>query len=148
MIGFVSALSSSLAIIILIMSVMMLNMMQGAENEKDQIQSQLMMEAEEAEEQKKKDNNKKAKQEDENKLELNNNVVSEYYIKKINKMKDVKMLTVYCEYGTTLDYTVASKFTTFNAIVLAKKFSQYKLNVQEPLLQQSTDNKCFIINEK
>ena len=127
----------------------MLNMMLGAENQKVANNQTFAIDAMDIESEKEQESeNIKEKEGDEDEFEMANNILTRQIIKSLNNNKKVKKVILYCEYGFNLDYDSAMRYTTFNALILAKKSPQIRLNILKPQIQDKAENKCYIKNDE
>ncbi|EHZ2593627.1 hypothetical protein K5N19_004428 [Vibrio parahaemolyticus] len=145
MIGFVSALSSSLAVIILIMAVMMINMVKSSQSgaKDDIIPIEQTGEGNKEETLSIKDISKRGSSS--TILQLNPNIVTQDVLDKLISSSGIENVKVYCEYGNNFDYSVASSYTTFNIIVISSKVSKNtKVIPVKPIESLNSINKCYV----
>ena len=140
MIGFVSALSSSLAVIILIMSVMLINMMKSAYNSQG--------EHEGGEQQNTSQNTTAPPGNYEARLTMSSNVIDKQLLNEIIADAKNNSITIYCTYGKNLSKEVAIKYTTFNVIYLSKELPGKTISVGMPLEDNSSWNRCYIKHDE
>ncbi|MUT56048.1 hypothetical protein [Vibrio parahaemolyticus] len=146
MIGFVSALSSSLAVIILIMAVMMINMVKSSQSsmsKDDIIPIDQTGGGNKEETISIKDISKRGSSS--TILQLNPNIVTQDVLDKLTSSNGIENVKVYCEYGNNFDYSVASSYTTFNIIVISSKVSKNtKVIPVKPIESLNSINKCYV----
>ncbi|EFM3240070.1 hypothetical protein HJV08_005331, partial [Escherichia coli] len=152
MLGFVSALSSTLAIVVLISSVLLVNLLTFTLNksEKDyQLKlNENVMKQEEA-------------SSDVQNVELGNgqdkssgvNLSGVSISKNIISLKElpprnssITDIVTGCSYGNNFSYEVAAKLSTLNYIILAKNFigTNVKITLEQPILDEKKVNDCWV----
>lgn len=152
MLGFVSALSSTLAIVVLISSVLLVNLLTFTLN-KSEKDYQLKL------------NENVMKQEetssDVQNVELGNgqdkssgvNLSGVSISKNIISLKElpprnssITDIVTGCSYGNNFSYEVASKLSTLNYIILAKNFigTNVKITLEQPILDEKKVNDCWV----
>ena len=140
MIGFVSALSSSLAVIILIMSVMLINMMKSAYS----TQQEKVEEVQKSESQ----NTNPETSEDEDRLMMNSNIIDKQLLNEIRSDAKKNNITIYCTYGKNLSKEIAIRYITFNVIYLSKEMPEKNISAGMPIEDKTISNRCYINHEE
>lgn len=136
MLGFVSALSSTLAIVVLISSVLLVNLLTFTLN-KSEKDYQLKL------------NENVMKQEEASSVNLSGVSIS----KNIISLKElpprnssITDIVTGCSYGNNFSYEVAAKLSTLNYIILAKNFigTNVKITLEQPILDEKKVNDCWV----
>ncbi|EOJ4673083.1 hypothetical protein ACM3C5_004997 [Escherichia coli] len=136
MLGFVSALSSTLAIVVLISSVLLVNLLTFTLN-KSEKDYQLKL------------NENVMKQEEASGVNLSGVSIS----KNIISLKElpprnssITDIVTGCSYGNNFSYEVAAKLSTLNYIILAKNFigTNVKITLEQPILDEKKVNDCWV----
>ena len=142
--GFVSALSSSVAVIILIMAVMLVNSIQSALNAKNKSQDP-SVQAQVVEVEGKSKEKTQTKLPQAGTVDLNPNLVTKQMLTELEEINP-KTISTYCEYGNNYSYEVATRFTTFNSVVLYKglKGKDAIVDAAPPVFIEDKQNKCYI----
>lgn len=136
MLGFVSALSSALAVIILIMSIMLVNLLKSAFNnsaEKSTVEVNTKTVTRIA-----------GMSVDTSGLKLDYNIVTSNIIDNIKSNPKIKEVDVFCTYGNNLSKDLADKYVTFNVVILKKSLPDIVVNYQKPMLLENDVNYCRV----
>ncbi|WP_275076815.1 hypothetical protein [Providencia rettgeri] len=136
MLGFVSALSASVSVMILLMAVLLANVMSSAmDMEKNKNKAQLL-----GIEDSNKKNNK-----------INNNMTSLTFnnevLDKIDHEK-VKKIEIYCSYGNNLTLDAALTYTVYNTIYLKRNIPKVDIHALNPVEDNNGENSCFLKSQK
>jgi hypothetical protein len=155
MLGFVSALSSTLAIVVLISSVLLVNLLTFTLNKREKdYQLKLnenVMKQEEASSdvQNVVPGNGQDKSSGVNLsgASINKNIISLKELPPRNS--NITDIVIGCSYGNNFSYEVASKLSTLNYIILAKNFmgTNVKITHEQPILDEKKVNDCWITQE-
>lgn len=131
MLGFVSALSASVSVMILLMAVLLANVMSSAMDiEKNKHKAKLLGIKNSTES--KVSTNKTMKS-----LIFNNEILNNVDHKKI---KEIEM---YCSYGNNLTLDAALTYTVYNTVYLKRNIPQVKIKALKPVEDNSGVNNCF-----
>ena len=136
MLGFVSALSSALAVIILIMSIMLVNLLKSATNNSSE-QSELEVNPE----------NVARIQNMATSLDgfkLDYNIVTSDVLEAIKTKPDLKTINLSCTYGNNFNLAIAEKYITFNLVILKKTNPDLEINYEKPSLDEKGLNYCRV----
>lgn len=155
MLGFVSALSSTLAIVVLISSVLLVNLLTFTLNksEKDyQLKlNENVMKQEEASSDVQNvvlgNGQDKSSGVNLSGASISKNIISLKELPPRNS--NITDIVTGCSYGNNFSYEVASKLSTLNYIILAKKFmgTNVKITLEQPILDEKKVNDCWITQE-
>ncbi|EAM2866729.1 hypothetical protein AHS81_23905 [Salmonella enterica] len=152
MLGFVSALSATLAIIVLIASVMLVNLLSVSmekSKQKFQIKFSGINESKTANyddgkkkgDEQRKENHSNSRDQ---KLMISKYVISPKDLPSANS--NVVEIETGCSYGNNFSYDVASKLSSLNYIILLKKYvaGDVKVNIQKPTYHGDGINDCWV----
>lgn len=151
MLGFVSALSATLAIIVLIASVMLVNLLSvSIEKNKQnyQIKFSGITERDSTDDggEKKTDKNGLANTKDSSVQQLMRNkyIISPKDLP--SSQSNIVRIETGCSYGNNFSYDVASKLVSLNYVILAKQYasSDVKVNIQKPFYDENGINSCWV----
>ncbi|EBR7230155.1 hypothetical protein DI464_16600 [Salmonella enterica subsp. enterica serovar Urbana] len=157
MLGFVSALSATLAIIVLITSIMLVNLLSfSMEKSKQNFQIKFsgVIDSEsrantggEKGEKGEKSYNSDTSNDMEN--DVQQLMISKYVISPKDLPKErynIAEIETGCSYGNNFSYDVASKLVALNYIILAKAYasSDIRLNLQKPTYDENGINDCWV----
>lgn len=136
MLGFVSALSSAVAVMILLMSVLLANLLSVvAEKEKKMEHANLLL----VESSEKKTNSEKSSSVKPGK----GYSLSAKDLLPLKKTE--KDIVLYCTYGNNLSLSVSQKYSTYNYIIVRKTLgSHVNLTVEKPIYEPSKKNTCIV----
>ncbi|EAM2494394.1 hypothetical protein DKR52_12025 [Salmonella enterica] len=154
MLGFVSALSATLAIIVLITSIMLVNLLSfSMEKSKQNFQIKFSgvidseSRANTGGEKGEKSYNSDTSNDMEN--DVQQLMISKYVISPKDLPKErynIAEIETGCSYGNNFSYDVASKLVALNYIILAKAYasSDIRLNLQKPTYDENGINDCWV----
>ncbi|EBJ2068822.1 hypothetical protein DP590_07520 [Salmonella enterica] len=135
MMGFVSALSSSIALIVLIMIAQLINIM-NITSQQDRAGALFVKSNENLQDFTQGTNQKNS---NETSYFLTPDVVSA-----IGKHIDY---ILYCEYGDNLDLSTAGKILSYNYLALKKGYPEANITIKKPVLSTDKKNLCKILYE-
>ncbi|HGS4434512.1 TPA: hypothetical protein ACMDNU_003660 [Vibrio cholerae] len=137
MLGFVSALSSAVAVMILIMTTLLINLGVVMIKKEEEVKTIRIDKIEV--------NDSEAKSESKESVKniLSGLSISSEELRKI-KSSNEKNLVVYCEYGKNLSNDVARKISTLNYIRLKMVIEDANIELKSPVLSESSTNTCYI----
>lgn len=136
MLGFVSALSASVSVMILLMAVLLANVMSSAMDiEKNKNKAKLL--GIENSTESKANTNKTMKS-----LIFNNEILDNVDHKKI---KEIEM---YCSYGNNLTLDAALTYTVYNTVYLKRNIPQVKIKTLKPVEDNGGVNNCFFKSQE
>ncbi|EBK1899482.1 hypothetical protein WW83_24045, partial [Salmonella enterica subsp. enterica serovar Kentucky] len=137
MLGFVSALSATLAIIVLIASVMLVNLLSLSIDKKNKDYHLQYMGVKEN-----RSDTDKNKPRDSD-LMFSNNIISIKYISQ--HLSNISEIDIGCSYGNNYNYDVASKLLSINYVILVKYYTPRggKVNLIKPSYDKNSINKCW-----
>ncbi|WP_095907161.1 hypothetical protein [Enterobacter cloacae] len=148
MIGFVSALSSTLAIVVLIASVLFVNFLtftkKKSETDFHLKLNKSIIKQEEGDyipldrgQEESSDSNLSG-------LSMSEHIISPKDLLSLNS--NIKEIATGCYYGNNFSYEVASKLSTLNYIVLVKSLmdTNVKITLEEPKLDENKVNNCWV----
>lgn len=149
MLGFVSALSATLAIIVLISSIMLVNLLSvSIEKSKQNFQIKFsgVIASESLANIGGEKGNKSYNSGNSNvqQLMISKSVVSPKDLPK--EWYNIAEIETGCSYGNNFSYDIASKIVALNYIILAKTYasSDVKLNLQKPTYDENGINDCWV----
>lgn len=144
MLGFVSALSSTLAIVVLISSVLLVNLLTfSLKKSEKEFQLKITEAATQS------DNKQKGVLDAGQNDRLNNVSISKHLISSKElppRDANISAISTGCTFGNNFSYEVASKISALNYIILEKHFtdSNTKITLEKPKLSESKVNDCWI----
>ncbi|ELM4676175.1 hypothetical protein Q3Q70_004731 [Salmonella enterica] len=154
MLGFVSALSATLAIIVLITSIMLVNLLSvSMEKSKQNFQIKFsgVIDSESLANTGGEKGDKSYNSDTSNDMEydVQQLMISKYVISPKDLPKErynIAEIETGCSYGNNFSYDVASKLVALNYIILAKAYasSDIRLNLQKPTYDENGINDCWV----
>ncbi|EGH0973260.1 hypothetical protein ID370_004732 [Salmonella enterica] len=157
MFGFVSALSATLAIIVLITSIMLVNLLSvSMEKSKQNFQIKFsgVIDSESlantgGEKGEKGDKSYNSDTSNDMEYDVQQLMISKYVISPKDLPKErynIAEIETGCSYGNNFSYDVASKLVALNYIILAKAYasSDIRLNLQKPTYDENGINDCWV----
>lgn len=142
MLGFVSALSSAVAVMILLMSVLLTNLLSvTSEKDKKMGHANLLLAGSSGTSEKKTDSAKSGKTVQPGKgYSLSAKDLLPF--KNVENAK--KDIVIYCTYGNNLSLSVSQKYSTYNYIIVKKTLgSHVNLTVEQPIYEPNKKNTCI-----
>lgn len=157
MLGFVSALSSTLAIVVLISSVLLVNLLtftlkksekefQLKLNENILKQEEILGDVQNGVQESGQE--KSSSSSNLSGASISKNIISPKELPpRDSKISDI---ATGCSYGNNFSYEVATKLSTLNYIILAKKFidTNVKITLEKPKLDENKVNDCWVNMER
>lgn len=137
MLGFVSALSSAVAVMILIMTTLLINLGVVMIKKEEELKTIRIDKIEVN------DSEKKSESKENSKNIFSGLSISPEELRKI-KYSNERNLVVYCEYGKNLSNDVARKISTLNYIRLKMAIEDANIELKSPVLSESSTNTCYI----
>lgn len=132
MLGFVSALSASVAVMVLLMSVLLANVL-ATTLEAEQNKDKALLEGT-------KDNQSV---QDEKTNMMKSLVFSHDVVKMMDNPK-VKTINVYCSYGNNLTLNTAMTYTIYNTVLIKKNIPNITVSAEKPVEDTKNTNTCFL----
>ncbi len=134
MLGFVSALSASVAVMVLLMSVLLANVLSTA-LEMGKNKNKATLEGIESNYVAKEDNIMAGSMMQS--LIFNNEVLN------VIDSKKVKSLAIYCSYGNNITQDAAMTYTVYNTVLLKRNIPEIIIDAQKPIKDTVGLNTCF-----
>lgn len=140
MLGFVSALSASVSVMILLMAVLLANVMSSAMDMEENKHKAKILGIE--------DNGGEIKDKNKNKNKnIHNTMKSLTFNYKILNTIDynkIKSIEIYCSYGNNLTLDTALTYTVYNTVYLKKNIPQVSIKALKPAEDKNGLNSCFL----
>ena len=135
MLGFVSALSSAVAVMILLMSVLLTNLLSvTSEKDKKMGHANLLLKESSGTSEKKTDSKTV-------KPGKGYSLSAKDLLPLKNAERDI---VIYCTYGNNLSLSVSQKYSTYNYIIVKKTLgSHVNLTVEQPIYEPNKKNTCI-----
>ncbi|EBH8752267.1 hypothetical protein R950_001520 [Salmonella enterica subsp. enterica] len=134
MLGFVSALSSAVAVMILLMSVLLTNLLSIAIEKDEKLDSSILKYSSDTEELK---NKQKA-------IIMSGQGFSISVSDLLPLRSSSSAVRLYCTYGNNMSLKVAKKYTTYNYIVSKSVLGNKKIIVVSPIYEPTSKNNCAV----
>ncbi|ENT7746150.1 hypothetical protein ACFGPE_002889 [Salmonella enterica] len=134
MLGFVSALSSAVAVMILLMSVLLANLLAVAIAKDEKLDSSTLHYSSDTEELK---NKQKA-------IIMSGQGFSISVSDLLPLRASSSAVRLYCTYGNNMSLEVAKKYTTYNYIVSKSVLGNKKIIVVSPIYEPTSKNNCAV----
>ncbi len=147
MLGFVSALSSTLAIVVLISSVLLVNLLNFTLNKTEKDYQLKLNENVMKQEESSSDVQNVVLGNGQDKssgVNISKNIIS---LKELpSRNSSITDIVTGCSYGNNFSYEVASKLSALNYIILAKNFigTNVKITLEQPILDEEKVNNCWV----
>ncbi|CAG9409070.1 hypothetical protein [Providencia alcalifaciens] len=136
MLGFVSALSASVAVMVLLMSVLLANVLSTTmEMEKNKNKALLEGVSEKQSTQ--------AGQSD-----IVQSLVFSQDSLKVMKDPKIKTINVYCSYGYNLSFNSSMTYTIYNTVLIKKNLPGITILAEKPINDTENENTCFLKSTK
>lgn len=138
MLGFVSALSASVSVMILLMAVLLANVMSSAMDMEENKHKAKILGIE--------DNGGEIKDKNKNK-NIHNTMKSltfNYEILNTIDYNKIKSIEIYCSYGNNLTLDTALTYTVYNTVYLKKNIPQVSIKALKPAEDKNRLNSCFL----
>ena len=139
MLGFVSALSASVSVMILLMAVLLANVMSSAMDMEENKNKAKILGIEDNGGESKDINNNKNKN-------IHNTMKSltfNYEILNTIDYNKIKGIEIYCSYGNNLTLDTALTYTVYNTVYLKKNIPQVSIKALKPAEDKNGLNSCF-----
>lgn len=139
MLGFVSALSSAVAVMILLMSVLLTNLLSvTSEKDKKMGHANLLLKESSGTSEKKTDSKTSGKT-------VKPGKGYSLSAKDLFPLKNTERdIVIYCTYGNNLSLSVSQKYSTYNYIIIKKTLgSHVNLTVEQPIYEPNKKNTCI-----
>ncbi|HHR5901241.1 TPA: hypothetical protein ACS7XC_002155 [Providencia alcalifaciens] len=141
MLGFVSALSASVSVMILLMAVLLANVMSSAmDMEENKNKAKILGIEDNGGESKDINNNNN------NNKNIHNTMKSltfNYEILNTIDYNKIKGIEIYCSYGNNLTLDTALTYTVYNTVYLKKNIPQVSIKALKPAEDKNGLNSCF-----
>ncbi|HEQ1859953.1 TPA: hypothetical protein VEO38_003539 [Providencia alcalifaciens] len=132
MLGFVSALSASVAVMVLLMSVLLANVL-ATTLEAEQNKDKALLEGT-------KDNQSVQDE----KTNMMKSLVFSHDVVKVMDNPKVKAINVYCSYGNNLTLNTAMTYTIYNTVLIKKNIPNITVSAEKPVEDTKNTNTCFL----
>lgn len=132
MLGFVSALSASVAVMVLLMSVLLANVL-ATTLEAEQNKDKALLEGT-------KDNQSVQDE----KTNMMKSLVFSHDVVKVMDNPKVKTINVYCSYGNNLTLNTAMTYTIYNTVLIKKNIPNITVSAEKPVEDTKNTNTCFL----
>ncbi|HHR5909623.1 TPA: hypothetical protein ACS72F_002891 [Providencia alcalifaciens] len=140
MLGFVSALSASVSVMILLMAVLLANVMSSAMDMEENKHKAKILGIE--------DNGGEIKDKNKNKNKNIHNTMKSltfnYEILNTIDYNKIKSIEIYCSYGNNLTLDTALTYTVYNTVYLKKNIPQVSIKALKPAEDKNGLNSCFL----
>lgn len=142
MLGFVSALSASVSVMILLMAVLLANVMSSAmDMEENKHKTKILGIEDNGGEIKDKNKNKNKNKNIHNTMK---SLTFNYEILNTINYNKIKSIEIYCSYGNNLTLDTALTYTVYNTVYLKKNISQVSIKALKPAEDKNGLNSCFL----
>lgn len=136
MLGFVSALSASVSVMILLMAVLLANVMSSAMDMEENKHKAKILGIE--------DNGGEIKDKNKNIHNTMKSLTFNYEILNTIDYNKIKSIEIYCSYGNNLTLDTALTYTVYNTVYLKKNISQVSIKALKPAEDKNGLNSCFL----
>lgn len=134
MLGFVSALSSAVAVMILLMSVLLANLLSAAISKDAKLDSSTLNYSSGSEE-----------SEDKPKIVITPGKGFSLSVSDLLPLRSSdSAVRIYCAYGNNMSLEIAKKYTTYNYIVAKSVLGDKKIVVVSPIYEPTSKNNCAV----
>ncbi|EGS1131365.1 hypothetical protein CFSAN000509_003810 [Salmonella bongori CFSAN000509] len=134
MLGFVSALSSAVAVMILLMSVLLANLLSAAISKDAKLDSSTLNYSSGSEESK-----------DKPKIVITPGKGFSLSVSDLLPLRSSdSAVRIYCAYGNNMSLEIAKKYTTYNYIVAKSVLGDKKIVVVSPIYEPTSKNNCAV----
>lgn len=142
MLGFVSALSSSVAVMVLLMSVLLANVLSttmGMEKNKDKTFLEGISDKQNIENNKNIENNQN---------NIMKSLVFNHADLKVMNNPKIKVISVHCSYGNNLSFDSSMTYTVYNTVLIKKNIPNITVVAEKPVKDTQGENTCFLKSTK
>ncbi|HHR5860724.1 TPA: hypothetical protein ACS70L_001825 [Providencia alcalifaciens] len=136
MLGFVSALSASVSVMILLMAVLLANVMSSAMDMEENKHKAKILGIE--------DNGGEIKDKNKNIHNTMKSLTFNYEILNTIDYNKIKSIEIYCSYGNNLTLDTALTYTVYNTVYLKKNIPQISIKALKPAEDKNGLNSCFL----
>lgn len=136
MLGFVSALSASVSVMILLMAVLLANVMSSAMDMEENKNKAKILGIE--------DNGGEIKDKNKNIHNTMKSLTFNYEILNTIDYNKIKSIEIYCSYGNNLTLDTALTYTVYNTVYLKKNIPQVSIKALKPAEDKNGLNSCFL----
>ncbi|CAG9408866.1 MULTISPECIES: hypothetical protein [Providencia] len=136
MLGFVSALSASVSVMILLMAVLLANVMSSAMDMEENKHKAKILGIE--------DNGGEIKDKNKNIHNTMKSLTFNYEILNTIDYNKIKSIEIYCSYGNNLTLDTALTYTVYNTVYLKKNIPQVSIKALKPAEDKNGLNSCFL----
>lgn len=136
MLGFVSALSASVSVMILLMAVLLANIMSSAMDMEENKHKAKILGIE--------DNGGEIKDKNKNIHNTMKSLTFNYEILNTIDYNKIKSIEIYCSYGNNLTLDTALTYTVYNTVYLKKNIPQVSIKALKPAEDKNGLNSCFL----
>ncbi|HHR5991689.1 TPA: hypothetical protein ACS73B_003259 [Providencia alcalifaciens] len=136
MLGFVSALSASVSVMILLMAVLLANVMSSAMDMEENKHKAKILGID--------DNGGEIKDKNKNIHNTMKSLTFNYEILNTIDYNKIKSIEIYCSYGNNLTLDTALTYTVYNTVYLKKNIPQVSIKALKPAEDKNGLNSCFL----